>query len=109
MKFLATFLTSIFSSLFGLLSSWFGKKAALATAIITVSLAALTTLVVALKALYATVVYLMPTTGLGHYLLIGFNLFLPDNWEVCVGAMLSADVAVFLYRWNMAHIVEVRP
>lgn len=106
MKFLASFLTSIFSSLFGLLSSWLGQKAAMATAIVTVSLAALATLVAALKLLYTGITYAMPSSGLGHYLLIGFNLFLPDNWEVCVGAMLSADVAVFLYRWNMAHIVE---
>lgn len=106
MKFFASFLTSIFSSIFGLLTSWLGQKAAMAAAIITVSLATLATLITALKMLYTGITYVMPSSGLGHYLLIGFNLFLPENWEVCVGSMLSADVAVFLYRWNMSHIVE---
>jgi hypothetical protein len=106
MKFLATFLTGLFSSIFTLLSTWLGKKAAVTAAVLTVSLAALTTLWAALKGLYAGIVYVLPSDGLGHWLLVGFNLFLPDNWEICIAAMLAADVAVYLYRWNMAHVIN---
>ncbi|MDD3802154.1 MAG: DUF5455 family protein [Desulfuromonas thiophila] len=103
---LAGFLTGVFSSIFTLLAEWLGKKAALTLTAIGFFLAALAALWAAISTLLGSIAAALPTGGLMHWVFVGMNLAIPDNFEVCVAAMLAADLAVYLYRWNMQHILE---
>lgn len=105
MALLAAFLGNAFAGLITLLASWLGKKVAVSAALIAVYTAGLGTLWAAIKLLVGGLTVLLPSDGLGYWMLMGMNMVLPDNWEVCAAAMLSADAAVFLYRFNQTRIV----
>ncbi|GAB3258136.1 DUF5455 family protein [Chitinimonas naiadis] len=106
MPFLALFLEGVFGALVAAFANWLGKRAAVFVAAMTVFLAALAALWVAIRGLIAGLMVVIPNSGLTHWLLVGLNLVLPANWEVCCSAMVAADLAVYLYRWNMAHVLQ---
>jgi hypothetical protein len=99
------FLNSFCVGVVGLLTAWLGRKAAVTTALITIYSAVVIALWASIKLLVGTLVYSLPSGGLFEWLYIGINLALPSNFEVCVAAMLSADVAVYLYRWQLEHVI----
>ena len=106
MPLLSLFLQGAFGALVGLFGKWLASRAAVVAAALTVFAAALAGLWATLKVTLGALTYVLPDTGLMHWVLVGMSLVLPDNFELCVSAMLSTDVAVYLYRWNMAHVME---
>lgn len=106
MPFLSVFLQGVFGALIGLFSKWLTSKAAVIAAALTVFAAALVALWSSLKLTLGAITYVLPDSEMTHFVLMGFNLVLPDNWEMCLSAMLATDTAVYLYRWNMAHVME---
>jgi hypothetical protein len=91
------FLTSVFTSLFGWIATYFTKKLAYGTAV-AASLLALTV------AFYAAIHAL--ASGLGgivtnEWLLMGFYSCLPSNAITCMTAIFSAEILAFLYRHQM--------
>ena len=104
---LGALLGSIVTGVLAFITGYFGRKIAVTTVIAAAFLTALAALWLAISALVAGLIASVPTNGLFYWLLVGFNLVLPSNWVVCVSAMLTADAAVFLYRWNNAHVIGV--
>lgn len=102
---LAAFLFGSFNAFLALIASWLGKKAAVSAALIAVYLAAVGALWSSVKLLLGGLTYVFPQSSLVHWLMVGFNLVLPPNWELCLAAIVSSDVAVFLYRFNQNRIV----
>jgi hypothetical protein len=102
---LAAALFGVFGGFMTLLVSWLGKKAAMSVALMAAYLAALGILWVSIKLLLGAIVWVLPTDPLAQWVIIGFNLVLPSNWEVCASAMVSADLLVFLYRFNQTRVV----
>jgi len=97
---LATFLGSIFSSLFGFVAAWLGARTALVVTIATVSLALTAGLFLAIKALVVGLVTAVPYEPF----LMGFFSIWPSNAETCIAACFGADIAVFLYRYKVGVI-----
>jgi hypothetical protein len=104
---LYAYLASVFGGFTTILTAWLGKKAAMSVALISAYVAAIGTLWSAIKLLVGSIVYLLPQGDLATWIYIGLNFALPANWDICLAAMLSADVAVFLYRFNQNRIVGV--
>ncbi len=108
MTYLATFLSTVFGSVFGFIANYLGQRAARVALAMTAYLAALAALWVGIKSLIGAIVSAIPQTTIGNYALMGISLGLPDNFEICTAAMLSADALVFLYKWNMNHVLDPR-
>jgi hypothetical protein len=106
MGLLAGFFQTVFTSIFGFFATWLGQRGARIALAITFYAAALAALFAAMTAAMAGIVAAVPTTGYGYWILVGISIGLPDNFEICSAAMLSGDVAVFLYRWNMNHVLK---
>ena len=104
MPLLGALLSGFFTGLISWLTTWIGKKAALAVAVTAVFVALLVGLWAAITAIVAGLVVVTPQGGIWEYFWMGFFLIMPDNWIPVMSACLSADVAVFLYRFNMARI-----
>jgi len=94
MTFFASFLVSVFGSLFGFLAQHVTKKVALGAAVLAVSAALLGGFYLAIKALVVGLSF----TVTNQYLLMGFYMVWPSNAELALSAVISAKVAAFLYR-----------
>jgi hypothetical protein len=94
---LALFLSVVFTGFFEFISKYIGKKIAL-------SAAAIATFIVSLVAMWTW----PPVAGTvwGSFYL-GLSLGLPANLEVIISAYISADLAIFLYRWNHENVFKV--
>ena len=103
---LATFLGSALGGLATWLGTFLGKKAAVVAASLTVFVGLLSVFWVAIKGLSALLVVSFPSGGMAHYLVVGMNLFLPDNFELCVSTMLAADVLAYLYKRQLENIAK---
>ena len=86
------------------LTTYLGKRAALAVAVAAIYLALVGTLWAAIAALFTSLVIAAPTGGLFDTFWMGFFLLMPANWVPCAAACLSADVAVWLYRFHASRI-----
>ena len=102
----------VYAWLFGILgeviafvTGFFGRKIALTSLVIGGFLVALAALWLLIKGLTVGIISYIPDNGLAHWALVGASIIFPSNWNVCISAMLSADAAVFLYRWNSAHVL----
>ncbi len=102
---LAAFFGSVLTGVVALLTSWLGKKAAIAVALVAAYGAALTALWAGISLLIGNLAGLIPQNAYTNSMWVGMNLVIPDNFEVCVSAMLAADVAVYLYRFNTTKII----
>jgi hypothetical protein len=106
MPMLGALLGGFFTGFITFLASWIGKKAALAVAVVAVFVALLVALWAAITALVSGLVVATPTGGAFEYFWMGFFLLMPSNWSAVLAACLSADVAVFLYRFNVNRIAN---
>lgn len=106
MPFFADFLVSVFGQIFTFLAARIGTRIAMIALAVTAFAAALTALYASLRLLVGTVTYAFDASSpLGHWLVIGLNLVLPDNWDVCLSVKIATDLAVFLYQWNMRWVI----
>lgn len=100
---MATFFASVFSGLFTLFSSWVGKKIAFGGAVTATLLAVTVAFYLAINGLLATVMVLIPN----QTLLMMFHSLLPSNFATCMTAVLTTDVAAFLYSHQLMTIKAV--
>lgn len=98
MQFLAGFLLSIFNSLLVYLSNRFTKS--IGMIIFTVTL---------LTSLASGLFYFLKSLTLGitsfitnEWVLIGMGMVWPSNAEACVTAILTAELAVYIFRFKKA-------
>lgn len=105
MGLIASFLVSVFGQVFSFLSARIGTRLAMIALALAAFAAALTALYTALKVSIGTLVFVFDSTGLGHWLVVGLGLVLPDNWDLCLSVKIAVDLAVFLYQWNMRYVI----
>lgn len=97
MKYLATFLLTVFSSVFGFAVKYFSRKVAI-VATVTVAMLSLTTaFYLTLRGLVTVAVAQITNEAL----LMGFFAIWPPNAELCITICLAADVAAFMYRYQV--------
>lgn len=107
MKFLADFLIHGFGLIFSFLANRIGSRVAMIAMAVAAFAAALAALYATLKMLVSSLFFTFEQSGaLGHWLVIGLNLVLPDNWDVCLSVKIATDLAVFLYQWNMRWVIN---
>lgn len=94
-------IATLFGSLAGFFATWVTKKTALGLAAVTV----FATLTVALMAVLTTAISAALTvSALPQWVLFGFAYFMPSNLPACVSAVISAQVAASIYRWNVENL-----
>lgn len=98
-------LANLFIWLFSGLAEFFGKyltkKAAAATAGVTVFSTLTLSLLSASAVLINTFIPAMPG---GQYVSLALWLVVPDNGPAVVSACIAMDTAVVVYRWNVANL-----
>ncbi len=102
MPFLAIWLGALFVQFAVWLAQWMTKKVAFAVAAIaTFSLLTLG-LVAAMQALIAGMILVFPES---HPMVLTIMwVGIPDNATLCLGAVIAADTAVALYKWNVENL-----
>jgi len=90
-------------SLFGSIASFFGlqmaKKTLFAAAAIAAGLVLTLAMFAFIKGLLSGIVYAFPS-GVGGW----FAAIIPSNAAVCIGAVLAAKMARFIYDYNMENL-----
>lgn len=99
----AEFLGSVFAGLFGFFATWLGKKVALGGAVAATLLGVTVAFYVAVNGLLSTVMVLIPNDTL----VMVFHSLLPSNFATCITAILTTDVAAFLYSHQLMTIKAV--
>ena len=102
MTYFATFFTGIFSTISAYLLKFVSRKFALALTGVTVFLAMLLSVFLALKALVLTLV----VTISNQYLLLGITALIPDNFELCLSAYFSSRITLWAYNLNKDIVVK---
>lgn len=100
MPIFAAFLFNVFSALFGFLATYFTKRIALGAASVAMVLAVTVTFYTLIKSLVAGIMGNITN----EWLLMGIYACIPGNFETCLTAVLVADTAAFLYRYQLANI-----
>jgi len=100
MPFLAAFFFNAFSALFGFLATYLTKRLALGAAAVAMVLAVTVAFYATIRSLVQGVMGLVTN----EYLLMGIYACIPSNFETCLTAILLADIAAFLYRYQLANI-----
>jgi len=96
----SAWLGTAFGSLIGFFAQWVTKKTALGLAVITMIAGLTLTLYLTLKVMVASLaVYIV-----NKWILMGMSVIWPSNAEACIAAMLSCDVAIYLYRNHVENI-----
>jgi Family of unknown function (DUF5455) len=106
---LALFLSVVFTGFFEFISKYIGKKIALSAAAIATFIVSLVALWLVIRGLILALMWTWPPvagTVWGSFYL-GLSLGLPANLEVIISAYISADLAIFLYRWNHENVFKV--
>lgn len=92
-------LANFFVQLAGSVLTWFGlqlsKKTVFATAAVSAFLALTSAMVLAVKGLAVGIIYAIPAWA------GSIGMLLPSNLAVCIGALVSARVAVWIYRYHV--------
>ena len=91
-----SFLGTFFANLISFFAKFFTKRIAIALAVITALIALTVSFIAAIELLLAGVVAVSPPE-----LSIGIGLLLPSNFSACLGAIISAEVLAWIYRWNI--------
>jgi hypothetical protein len=95
----------LFSGLFASIASFFALHVAKKTAYGLAAVAVFALLTAALMALIAaSIETALAYSALPQGVVIGFAYFMPDNFPACVSALVAADVAVALYKWNVENL-----
>lgn len=101
MPIFATYLGGLIASLASFIGLWIGKKAAVGAAAIVVY-GALTAACLAVIAAGIASISTLPT--LPHWVVVGMTFWMPSNFYVCVGLIVTAEGAIALKRWNVANL-----
>jgi hypothetical protein len=92
------YLIEFVAALFG----WLAAKVGRVAAVISLTITALSGLWLAVNLVFDTVTVHVMGILSSHPLMydfwMGVSLVIPADFKICIGIMLSADVAVFLYR-----------
>jgi hypothetical protein len=95
-------LLSVFQQFAAFLATWMSKKVAFAAAAVTTLGLLTAALFIALGVLLNSVALaLPPLSNLSQAILY---VVLPSNLPLCIGACISADTALALYRWNVENL-----
>jgi len=95
----------LLSGLFSSIASFFALHVAKKTAFGLASVAVFAGLTIALMALITGAINTaLATSALPDAVVQGFAYFMPDNFPACVSALIAADVAAALYRWNVENL-----
>lgn len=96
-------LATLVVSLFGSIASFFGlqlaKKTIFATAAIAAGLVLTLAMFAAIQGLLVGIVYIFPPWAGGWFVAV-----IPSNAVACVGAIISAKLARFVYDYNMENL-----
>lgn len=96
MVWLANFFVSLAAGIITYFGKEVSKKTLFATAAVAAFVALTVAFVVAVKALAVGVVYALPAWA-GPYI----GMLLPTNLAVCLGALISARLALAIYRYHV--------
>lgn len=101
MNILGGLLVGIFSGLTDFFVRFVTKKTALGAAAVTVFSGLTLALFASIGALLQGIVAVFPTDSA---ILMGLWVAIPDNTQAVVSAVIAADTAVALYRWNVENL-----
>jgi len=97
MPLLGGLLAGLFASLAGFFARIVGIRLAFAAAAVAVFVG----LTVAFVAVIATTITAIAWSGtLPPAVVLGFSYFMPSNFPTVVSAIIAAEIAAALYRWN---------
>lgn len=88
-------LGGLFTTLASFFTAWVSKKVAMAAAVVSVSFGMFMAFVGAIWAIFQSVTLVTPSWMVG-----GIGLFLPDNTEVCLAALMTAKLARAGYEYQ---------
>ena len=95
----------LLSGLFASIASFFALHVAKKTAFGLAAVAVFAGLTIALMATITGLITAALATGsMPSAVVQGFAYFMPDNLPACVSALIAADVATALYRWNIENL-----
>lgn len=95
-------LGALVASLFGQLAAFFAKWMAARTAVALAAVAVFATLTLGFTAAIGTAITAIAWSGtLPPAFILGFSFFTPGNLPACISAIIAADIAAGLYRWNV--------
>jgi len=94
---LAGAIGAIIVGLIGFFAKWMTKRIAAVAAAVVAILAVVGTFVTAIEGLIAGITYTAPDFS-------GIFLLLPGNFSTCIGVIISARIAYWVYAWNVAII-----
>lgn len=100
MPLLAGLLLSLFGSLAGFFVQWFTKKVAFAVAAIATFAALTVALYIGMSLLLSGLSVTFPGGVLQTFLWLA----VPDSAPVAIAAMIGADTAISLYKWNVENL-----
>ena len=103
MPLLASLMVGLFGSLAGLFAKVFTEKVAFGVAAVT-TFATLTTAMIAASSAAVTGLVNSFPMGTGNAISIALYLTAADSLNVALAAAYAADVAIFLYRWNLVNL-----
>lgn len=97
----AAIILNFFGAIAGWLAGFIAKKAALTVALGGV----VVVLTLALFGLYKAVSALLLYSISNEYVLMVFNQIWPDNANLCIGSIIAAEVAAFVYRYKVKMLI----
>ena len=101
MPMLSVLFVSIYNGLVNFAVTWFSKKLAVGIAAVA-TFASLTSILWAAVSLALNIVVAVVPSDSG--ILMGLWVACPDNLIPCLSATLTADAAIFVYRWNAENL-----
>jgi hypothetical protein len=98
-------LGALLVNLFGAIASFFGLWLTKKAAIVTAALAVFAALTVGLMAaLAAAITAALELEALPDAVIFGMSYFMPGNFPGLFSAVIAAEVAIALYRWNVKNL-----
>lgn len=105
MNFLASFLSSIFTSLLSYFSTRFAKSVAATLLMVTI----VTSLAAGLYTFLRSLTSGIAASITNEWVLMGMGMIWPSNAEACITAILSAELAVYIYQFKKDIYVAAVP
>jgi hypothetical protein len=101
MPLLAGLISGLFASLANFIGAWVTKKVAFGVAAVA-TFAALT--IAMLGVLTGFIDAALAVGVLPASVIFGFAYFMPASFPACVAAIVAADIAIALYKWNVENL-----
>lgn len=101
MGIIAGLLAGLFSGLTDFFVKWFTKKVAIGVAAVTVFAGLTLALFGTISALFVGLISYLPADSA---LLVGLWVAFPPNLPAVMSALIAADTAIALYRWNVENL-----